>query len=227
MKANTENETEELEEKELSPLERMRGDSDLSPRIKDSKNGQAVIKIIFSLLILAIIFIYIIKVYYHPVIVTGQSMEPTYHNGQILRTDSLITKNTIKRGSVICFKNNNDDIIKRVIGLPGDTISFKDGYVYVNSIKLEDEFDKMNNYPSDEIRLKEDEYYVLGDNRNNSTDSRYIGPVRYDSITAVVSEKAERYQKLYQEVNNTLDAYEEIKMYENNPNLINTESEEK
>lgn len=227
MENTAEKEIKELEEKEFSPLERMRGDSNLSPRIKDSKNGQAVTKIIFSLLIISIIFIYIVKSYYHPVIVTGSSMEPTYHNGQILRTDSLVTKNTIKRGSVICFKNNNADIIKRVIGLPGDTISFKDGYAYVNSIKLEDEFDKMHDFPDDEIHLAEDEYYVLGDNRNNSTDSRYIGPVRYDCITAVVSEKAEKYQKLYQEVNDTIEAYEEIKMYENNPNLINTESEEK
>lgn len=220
-------ELEELEKSELSPLERIRGDSNMSPRIKESSGTKAFMKLIFGILIAAVIMIYIAKAYYHPVIVTGQSMEPTYRNGQMLRTDSLVTKNSIKRGSVICFKNDNEDLIKRVIGLPGDTVSFKDGYAYVNSIKLEDDFEKMDKYPNKETVLKEDEYYVLGDNRNNSTDSRYFGPVKYDTITAVVSEKVERYQKLYEEVNKTMDAYEEIKNLENNPDFINnTESEE-
>ena len=222
------NETENKKElpdvsgEDLSPLERIRGDSCLSPRIRES--SKAYTRLIFFILIAALILIYIVKAYYHPVIVTGESMEPTYHNGQMLRTDSLITHNTVRRGSVICFRNDGGDLIKRVIGIPGDTVSFKDGYAYVNSVKLDDGFDRMNSCPGTVTYLREDEYYVLGDNRNNSTDSRYFGPIRYDSITAVVNEKAERYRQLYEEINEVLDTYEEIQSLSHNP--ADTEREE-
>jgi signal peptidase I len=98
-----------------------------------------------------------------------------------------------QRGDVvICnFPNKNgeyEDItyIKRVVGLPGETISINNGYLYVDGRKLEEEYIEPSRRGSgnmEAVVLGENEYFVLGDNRINSTDSRIVGPIRKDKIT--------------------------------------------
>ena len=112
--------------------------------------------------------------------VEGSSMAPTLENGDILVVDKISYRLTDpKRFDVVVFRylyKEDSYYIKRVIGLPGETVQIKDGYVYINGTKLEEDFgsDVMNN-PGRAIQpvtLGADEYFVLGDNRNISSDSR-------------------------------------------------------
>ena len=122
----------------------------------------------------------------------GVSMEPALYNGQEVLVNRFIYKITSpKRGDVIAFLPNGNQnshyYLKRIVGLPGESVQIIDGYVYINGERLpEDEYDKMADYgiAENEIQLGSDEYFVLGDNRNMSEDSRSgnIGAVKKDTI---------------------------------------------
>ena len=126
----------------------------------------------------------------------GVSMEPALYNGQEVLINRFIYKITSpKRGDVIAFLPNGNQnshyYLKRIVGLPGESIQIIDGYVYINGERLpEDEYDKMADYGivGNEIQLGSDEYFVLGDNRNMSEDSRSgnIGAVKKDTIAGKV-----------------------------------------
>lgn len=126
----------------------------------------------------------------------GVSMEPALYNGQEVLINRFIYKITSpKRGDVIAFLPNGNQnshyYLKRIVGLPGESIQIIDGYVYINGERVpEDEYDKMADYgiAGNEMQLGSDEYFVLGDNRNMSEDSRSgnIGAVKKDTIAGKV-----------------------------------------
>ena len=126
----------------------------------------------------------------------GVSMESALYNGQEVLINRFIYKITSpKRGDVIAFLPNGNQnshyYLKRIVGLPGESIQIIDGYVYINGERVpEDEYDKMADYgiAGNEIQLGSDEYFVLGDNRNMSEDSRSgnIGAVKKDTIAGKV-----------------------------------------
>ena len=125
--------------------------------------------------------------------VIGDSMMPALYNGQQILIDKFIYKlSSPKRGDVIVFQPNGNENThyyeKRIIGLPGETIQIIDGYVYVNGSKLDedDTYDLIEDpgIAKDELILQPYEYFVLGDNRNSSEDSRSgnLGPVKKEYI---------------------------------------------
>ncbi|MCH4236506.1 MAG: signal peptidase I [Clostridium tyrobutyricum] len=120
--------------------------------------------------------------------VIGKSMEPTLHSGQTLKAQKDISK--IKRGDIIIFRfpEKNKVLIKRVIGLPGEKIRIENEKVFINDKVLDEPYikEQMNssldeNLPVDFV-IPVDAYYVMGDNRNNSNDSRSLGVIPIKSI---------------------------------------------
>lgn len=117
-----------------------------------------------------------------PVIVSGDSMKPNLHNGELLLERKIGYNSTnIKRFDIVVIKEDKEEIIKRIIGLPGEHISYKNNKLYVNDKVLEENFDfrKTNDFNLEEIcscnSIPEGKYLVLGDNRPISKDSRMIG----------------------------------------------------
>ena len=112
--------------------------------------------------------------------VSGHSMETTLSDGDNLIVDKISYRfREPKRYEIIVFPFNKEEkiyYIKRIIGLPGETVQVKDGYVYINGEKLDEHYgnELMENagIAEEPITLGDDEYFVLGDNRNHSSDSR-------------------------------------------------------
>lgn len=141
-------------------------------------------------LVIAFVFVYYIGL---RTSVVGQSMSPTLENKQeILVNRFIYSISNPKPNDIVVFLPNGNEkshyYVKRVIGVPGDTVQIKDGAVYVNG-ELFEEKEEMAaildpELAAEKIVLEEDEYFVLGDNRNNSEDSRYanIGNVKKEYI---------------------------------------------
>lgn len=147
-------------------------------------------------IILAAIIVIPIRLFvFQPFIVSGESMYPTFHNGDYLIVDELSYRfHEPRRGDVIVFRYPNDPkrfFIKRVIGLPGETLIFRDRAVYLKSTEhpegelINEPYLKQITIPGEnrEVTVDPDHYFVMGDNRGASSDSRAWGQLPRENIT--------------------------------------------
>lgn len=139
------------------------------------------IKDIIPYIIIVVVVVLIRTYIITPVRVDGDSMNVTLSHGDILLLYKL---SDINRFDVVVIdeEEEKDIIIKRIIGLPGETVMIKDNIIYINDKKIEDEYAYGITSDVDKMTLENDEYFVLGDNRLISKDSRYFGPVKEESI---------------------------------------------
>ena len=164
---------------------------------KKKKLNSKLIKDIFEVLVASVVAVFLAFVIIFSVgmrtSVIGDSMEPTLYNAQEILISRFAYKlSSPKRGDVIVFLPNGNQnthlYVKRVIGLPGETVQILNGSVYIDGSLLEEDeqYDRMSDsgIAVNEITLANDEYFVLGDNRNSSEDSRSgnIGPVKKNTI---------------------------------------------
>ena len=144
-----------------------------------------------SVYVIIIVVIILLKIYVvSPIRVNGTSMDPTLENGDIMILNKIgYHFGQIKRFDIVVIKYKDELLIKRVIGLPGETIEYRDNKLYINGRQINDP------YPSTETddfyitdigleKIPSDSYFVMGDNRANSLDSRSneIGVVKKDII---------------------------------------------
>lgn len=141
---------------------------------------------VFAAAIFVVAYLFI----FQPNQVKGRSMFPTFHDGEYIFTDKISYRMGLpKRGDVVVFrspKNNDIDFIKRIIGLPGERIKISGGKVFVDGQLLDESnyldrtvFTGPESFLAEgqEITIASERYFVMGDNRSQSSDSRDFGPV--------------------------------------------------
>lgn len=159
------------------------------------KLGSFVLELLQVVIFAVSIFLFIYLLVLQPHKIKGASMEPNFHDGEYLLTDKVSYRfGEPNRGDVIVFKappTYKDEFIKRVIALPGEEVKVEGGSIYVNGRVLSEEY-----LPKDTrilsgkyteegkpVVVPNDAYFVLGDNRDHSLDSRNIGPIEKQHIT--------------------------------------------
>lgn len=140
-----------------------------------------VIKEVIPYIVIVVVVVLIRTFIITPVRVDGDSMKNTLKNGDILLLYKL---STIDRFDIIVLdeEKDNEKIIKRVIGLPGETVAIKKGKIYINDKVIDDEYAYGQTSDYNKVTLRDDEYFILGDNRLISKDSRYFGPIKDNEI---------------------------------------------
>ena len=140
--------------------------------------------------ILIIISVLIIRTFIvTPAIVEGASMDYTLEDGQLVFINKFVYNvKDIERFDIVVLKNeeDNDRIIKRIIGLPNETIEYNNNQLYVNGKLIEQPYE-VKNTEDFAVKLNKDEYYVLGDNRAVSKDSRMLGAFKEKDIVGRVN----------------------------------------
>lgn len=140
-----------------------------------------IIKEIIPYIVIVLVVVLIRTFIITPVRVDGDSMKNTLKNGDILLLYKL---GSINRLDIIVLdeEKDNEKIIKRVIGLPGETVAIKKGKIYINDKVIDDEYAYGETSDYDKVTLEDEEYFILGDNRLISKDSRYFGPIKKSEI---------------------------------------------
>lgn len=120
-----------------------------------------------------------------PVRVNGDSMNQTLKDGEILLLEKYDKK--FKRFDIVVLKYNDEKLVKRIIGMPGESVQYLNNILYINGEKVSEEFLTEETYDFDlkvldYDKIPENYYFVVGDNRDNSLDSRLIGLISKDDI---------------------------------------------
>ena len=136
--------------------------------------------LLFTILLLIIIIIRIF--FYSPIRVNGSSMYPTLQDKEFMILNKIGLQKGINRFDIVVVESNGKYIIKRVIGLPGESVMYSDNKLYINGKVIEDNYSKSETENFENVILKDNEYFVMGDNREISKDSRVIGPVNIKNI---------------------------------------------
>ncbi len=153
------------------------------------KNWWQIAKGIDVLLIVGLLFRFLVL---EPFVVEGNSMEPNFHDHEYLLVNQLTYRiRAPERGETIIFqypKDPKEDFIKRIIGLPGEKVEIKNGQVFINDHLLEEKYLNLaegsvsSTSGESFLVLGNDEYFVMGDNRNHSSDSRDWGSLPRKNI---------------------------------------------
>jgi signal peptidase I len=163
----------------------------------NNKKNKGVVRDFFEAFVVALIIALPIKFFIaSPFIVVGASMYPTFENGNYLIVDKLVYRfNAPKRGDVVVFNppfTSSEYFIKRIVGLPGETISVDGNKVKITNKDNPNGFILPESYVSSEragikdVTLGDDQYFVMGDNRAVSSDSRVWGPISKEEISGRV-----------------------------------------
>jgi signal peptidase I len=156
-----------------------------APAEEDVNWGRFALDLLETLVLAVVLFIGINAVSAR-VRVDGTSMVPTLQDGEFVLVNKLSYKfGEVDRGDIIVFHfpvNPEEDLIKRVIGLPGDQVKVHDGKVFVNDIQLNETYIAAAPTYASETLVPEGNYFVLGDNRNNSSDSHSWGLLPAEKI---------------------------------------------
>lgn len=153
---------------------------------------QELIEWIVTLAAAIVIALVVREFIFEPVRVDGHSMETTLTDGEVMfvsKMEYMFGGEPERFDVVICHypERGDTNFVKRVVGLPGDTVAINDGYLYVNGEKYEEEYLTYRpDYSMDPYTVPEGNYFVLGDNRSNSNDSHLIGPITRDMIVGHV-----------------------------------------
>ena len=145
-----------------------------------------IIKELIPYLVIILVVLVIRTFIITPIVVQGESMVPTLAGNEVMILKKYDTN--YQRFDIVVVNKSveGDNLIKRVIGLPGETIRYTNGKLYINDKVVKDKyaFGETNDFR--EVKLGEDEYFVMGDNREVSLDSRALGIIKHKEIEGTV-----------------------------------------
>lgn len=139
------------------------------------------IKEIYPYLIIIAVVVLIRTFLFTPIRVDGPSMNPTLKNGDIMILNKVAK---VDRFDIVVIKSKriNDVLIKRIIALPGETLEVNNGVIYINGKKIKDKYGYGKTSDVGKMKIPDGEYFVMGDNRTVSADSRLFGTFRKEEI---------------------------------------------
>jgi signal peptidase I len=177
---------EEHSAEQASPTESARSAGGERISLARTFGGRSLVREILETVLLTVVLFLVINTVTGRSQVNGSSMEPTLHNGQYLITSKITYWiHPPERGDIIVLhppNNSGEDYIKRIVGLPGERIEVRDGKIWVEGVALDEPYiASAPKYPGT-WTLGEEEYLVLGDKRNDSSDSHIWGPLEGDRI---------------------------------------------
>jgi len=162
----------------------MEKDKEIKKEEKKTSKVPKFIKEILPYIVIIIIVLFVKTYIISPIQVNGESMDSTLKSGDIMILNKLqFKRNGVERFDIVVIKNEGTHIIKRIIGLPGDTVQMEENILYINGEKVDEPYLDEGTVTDDfKEEIPEGCYFVLGDNREKSLDSTELGCFKEESI---------------------------------------------